>query len=198
MKLDPHNCYKTYLALKNHFTKDQYDYHKYCGKVRASIESFHKRKDRFWFEKLSRNKSDKEILDFFVSNFVTCNDPQSLWIGEIIREGESRYKEWNKRIQSLSYIFKEEIELIFHQKQFDEIFFIEGSKHPYILKEHLQNNISLESMIILDRILNYKNNFDKKLDDPVWEFVSKRMSKYSAFLHTDVFKFKKILKECVL
>lgn len=166
--------------------------------MRASIESFHKRKDRFWFEKLSRNKSDKEILDFFVSNFVTCNDPQSLWIGEIIREGESRYKEWNKRIQSLSYIFKEEIELIFHQKQFDKIFFIEGSKHPYILKEHLQNNISLESMIILDRILNYKNNFDKKLDDPVWEFVSKRMSKYSAFLHTDVFKFKKILKECVL
>lgn len=198
MKLDPHNCYKTYLALKNHFTKDQYDYHKYCGKVRASIQSFYKRKDRFWFEKLSRNKSDKEILDFFVSNFVSCNDPQSLWIGEIIREGESRYKEWNKRIQSLSYIFREEVEQIFHQKPFDEIFFIEGSKHPYILKEHLQNNISLESMIILDRILNYKNNFDKKLDDPVWEFVSKRMSKYSAFLHTDVFKFKKILKECVL
>ena len=198
MKLDPHNCYKTYLALKNHFTKDQYDYHKYCGKVRASIESFYKRKDRFWFEKLSRNKSDKEILDFFVSNFVLCNDPQSLWIGEIIKEGESRYKEWNKRIQSLSYIFREEVEQIFHQKQFDEIFFIEGSKHPYILKEHLQNNISLESMIILDRILNYKNNFDKKLDDPVWEFVSKRMSKYSAFLHTDVFKFKKILKECIL
>jgi len=103
-----------------------------------------------------------------------------------------------KKIQSLSYIFKEEIVNCFDSKNFDELFIIEGSKHPRLLKEHLQNNISLESMIILDRILSYKNDFDRKLHDPVWEFVSKRMCKYSAFLHTDVFKFKKILKECVL
>jgi len=87
LKLNPHNCYKTYLALKNHFTKDHYDYHRHSGKVKASIESFYKRKDRFWFEKLSRNKTDNEIINFFVANFVTCNDPQSLWIGEIIKEG---------------------------------------------------------------------------------------------------------------
>ena len=198
MKLNPHNCYKTYLALKNHFTKDHYDYHRHSGKVKASIESFYKRKDRFWFEKLSRNKTDNEIINFFVANFVTCNDPQSLWIGEIIKEGEERYQFWMKKIQSLSYIFKEEIVNCFDSKNFDELFIIEGSKHPRLLKEHLQNNISLESMIILDRILSYKNDFDRKLHDPVWEFVSKRMCKYSAFLHTDVFKFKKILKECVL
>ena len=44
--------------LKNHFTKEKYDYHKYCGKSRASIQSFYKRKDRFFFEKLSRQKDD--------------------------------------------------------------------------------------------------------------------------------------------
>jgi hypothetical protein len=196
--VNPFECYKIYLSIKNHFTKDSYDYHKYCGKNRATIQSFYKRKDRFWFEKISRQKSEKEILDFFVSNFVSCSDPQSLWIGEIIREGESNYKNWCKKIQSLSYIFKEEIDIVFSNKNFDKVFEIEGGRHPQLLKDHLQGKISLESMIILDRILGYKKEFDQKLQDPIWTFVSMRISKYSSFLHTDVFKFKKILKECVL
>lgn len=196
--MNPFECYKIYLSIKNHFTKDSYDYHKYCGKSRATVQSFYKRKDRFWFEKISRQKSEKEILDFFVSNFVSCSDPQSLWIGEIIREGESNYKNWCKKIQSLSYIFKEEIDSVFSNKNFDKIFEIEEGRHPQLLKDYLQGKISLESMIILDRILGYKKDFDKKLHDPIWNFVSMKITKYSSFLHTDVFKFKQILKECVL
>jgi len=196
--VNPFECYKIYLSIKNHFTKDSYDYHKYCGKSRATVQSFYKRKDRFWFEKISRQKSEKEILDFFVSNFVSCSDPQSLWIGEIIREGESNYKNWCKKIQSLSYIFKEEIDSVFSNKNFDKIFEIEEGRHPQLLKDYLQGKISLESMIILDRILGYKKDFDKKLHDPIWNFVSMKITKYSSFLHTDVFKFKQILKECVL
>ena len=63
----PFDAYKQYLSLKNHFTKEKYDYHKYCGKSRSTVQSFYKRKDRFWFEKLARNKDDKEVVDFFVS-----------------------------------------------------------------------------------------------------------------------------------
>ncbi len=90
----PFDAYKCYLSLKNHFTKDSYDYHKYCGKSRATIQSFYKRKDRMWFEKVSRQKSDQEVIDFFVANFVSCNDPESLWIGEMMKEGEARYQNW--------------------------------------------------------------------------------------------------------
>jgi hypothetical protein len=83
----PFDSYKIYLSLKNHFTKSNYDYHKYCGKTRASVQSFYKRKDRFWFEKISRQKSEKEVEQFFVANFVSCSDPESLWIGDMIKEG---------------------------------------------------------------------------------------------------------------
>ncbi len=193
----PYDAYKTYLALKNHFTKINYDYHKYNKKTRASVQSFYKRKDRFWFEKVARQKSEKEVEHFFVSNFVSCNDPQTLWIGEIIRNGEGNYREWQKRIQSLSYLFKEEVEL-FSDTDFDALFRIDGSRHPEVLKMHLQGKISLETMIILDRILGYKSKFDKKLKDPVWELTSMKMSKYSPFLNTDVFRYKKILKQVVL
>lgn len=196
--MNPLDCYKTYLALKNHFTQDKYDYHKYCGKVKANIQSFYKRKDRFWFEKLSRNKTDEEIKNFFVSNFVSCDDPQTLWIGEIIKNGEKNYKNWMKKNQSLTYIFKEEVEAILNIKNFDDMFKIENNKHPEILKKHLKNEISLESMIILDFLLNYKVKFDKKLKDPVWKFVSVRMQKYSPFIHINKDKYKDILKECIL
>ena len=93
----PYDAYRCYLSLKNHFTKEKYDYHKYRGKSRASLQSFYKRKDRFWFEKLARNKSDKEVEEFFVSNFVVCTDPSKLWIGEMVKEGEDRYLNWRKR-----------------------------------------------------------------------------------------------------
>jgi hypothetical protein len=197
LKLDPLNCYKTYLAIKNHFTNKTYNYFTYNGKVKANIQSFYKRKDRFYFEKMSRQKSDEEIVNFFVSNFASCEDPQSLWIGEIIKDGEGNYKNWMRKTQSLSYIFKDEVSIL-NSKNFDEMFKIEGNRHPKILKEFLQKKISLESMIILNTIIGYKKQFDKKLQDPVWEFVSMRIEKYTPFLHIDENKFKLILKESVL
>jgi hypothetical protein len=185
------------LALKNHFCNNNYNYFTYNGKVKANLKSFYKRKDRFWFEKLSRNKTDQEILNFFVANFASCDDPQSLWIGQIIKEGEENYTNWMRKNQSLSYIFKEEVSIL-NSKNFDEMFSIQGNKHPKILKEFLQKKLSLETMIILNSILNYKKQFDEKLLDPVWEFVSMRIEKYSPFLHIDRDKFKSILKECVM
>ena len=197
-KVKPFDCYKSYLGLKNHFTKEKYDYHRYGGKSRASLESFYKRKDRFFFEKLSRQKDDSEVIEFFVSNFVSCDDPQSLWIGEIVRNGETNYTNWKKRLQSLSYTFRTEVENVFSDKKFDEMFYIDGTRHPHIVREHLGKNLSLESLVILNKILGFKKEFDRRLNDPVWKFLSMRIDKYDSFIHIDVFKYKKTLKEVVL
>jgi hypothetical protein len=196
-KVSPFDAYKSYLGLKNHFTRESYDYHKYCGKSRASLQSFYKRKDRFFFEKLSRQKDDSEVIEFFVSNFVSCDDPQSLWIGEIVRNGEQNYTDWKRRLQSLAYTFKTEVESVFDGKNFDDMFKIEGTKHPPIVKEHLAKNISLETLVLLNKIIGFKSKFDKKMDDPVWKFLSMRIDKYDTFISVDVFRYKKILKKVV-
>jgi hypothetical protein len=188
------DAYRCYLSLKNHFTKEKYDYHKYRGKVRATNAAFYKRKDRFWFEKFARQKDDKEIEEFFVSNFIYSTDPGTMWIGEMIKEGEGRYTEWKKKIQSLSYVFKEEVDSLFDNKKVDDIF--DCSKgHPVILKSYLGGNTSLETLVICDRILGYGKDFDKKLTDPVWETVSRKIKKYSPFLNIDVPRYKNILKQ---
>ena len=193
----PADAYRCYLALKNHFTKDHYDYIKYRAKTRASNAAFYKRKDRFWFEKFARQKNDKEIEEFFVSNFIYSTDPSTVWIGEMIKEGEGRYQEWQKKVQSLSYVFKEDINNLFDGMKIDDVFDCSNG-HPPILKSYLAKKTSLETMVICDRILEYRKDWDKKLNDPVWETVSRKIKKYSPFLNIDVPRYKKILKEIVL
>lgn len=195
--MTPFDCYKTYLAFKNHFTKESYDYHKYCGKSRVTLDSFYKRKDRYFFEKTSRQKSDKEVENFFIANFALCDDPQSLWIGEIIRNGNTNYLEWQKRVQGLKYIFKQETEALFSNEKLETVF--DCSKgHPILLKKFLSKSVSIESMVIYDNIFAYCKKFDKKLLDPVWKTVSLRIKKYKPFINIDVFEYKRIVKEIVL
>lgn len=196
--MTPFEVYKTYLALKNHFTKDSYDYFKYCGKSRASLDSFHKRKDRYFFERMSRQKTDDEIKAYFVANFVESSDSQNLWIGEIIRNGETVYTDWLKKIQSLSYLFKTESEVFIRKDNFETLFDCKNGQHPDLLKKYLQKAVSLETLVILDAILNYSSKFDKKLSDPVWETVGLKIKKYKPFLNIDEFKCKNILKEIIL
>ena len=167
MKVTPFETYQTYLSIKNHFSSSKYDYFKYGGRSRAKVTAFNKRKDKYWFEKTSRKYADKNIVDFLVSNFVTANNPSSLWIGEIINSGERTYSEWSRKQQSLSYIFKEQITQLFEEYDLDELFDCLNG-HPPILKEYLGDHIDLETVVILEKVFGFCSQFDKKLTDPVW------------------------------
>lgn len=197
MKLKSFDVYKLFLSLKNHFTKDSYDYFKYCGKSRASIESFNKRKDKYFFERLSRKKSDDDIIYFFVANFVSADNPNSVYVPELMRSGEDVYIEWSKRTQSLFYMFQTEVQVFLSGSRFNSFFECSPGKHPEIIKKHLQNLISIETLVILDDILNYSKEYDKKLDDPLWDLLSMRIKKYKPFINTDISKYVKVLKELV-
>ena len=73
-----YEAYQNYLAMKLHFG-GEYDFHKYNGKVSATLESFEKRKDKFKFVRLSKKLSDPEILDYFLANlFVVKNGLETL------------------------------------------------------------------------------------------------------------------------
>ena len=171
LKVTPYETYQTYLSMKSHFTNRKYDFFKYGGKSRATVSSFNKRKDKYWFEKTSRKYSDKEVVDFLLANFVSTDNPQNLWIGEIINSGERTYAEWMKRQQSLSYLFKEQSNELLSERKLAELFNC-SKGHPVILKRYLGGKISLETLVIFNKIFDFVSIMDKKLDDPVWETVS--------------------------
>jgi len=192
----PFETYQHYLSLKNHFTNPKYDFFKYGAKTRASMTSFNKRKDKYWFEKTSRKYSDKEVVNFLVSNFTATDNPQNLWIGEIINSGERNYSEWMRRQQSLTYLFKEQSSELLSENELESLFNCTKG-HPLILKKFLSGSVSLETLTIFDKVFHFSKNFDKELDDPVWETVSLKLKKYSPFLNIDMFHYKKILRNIV-
>jgi hypothetical protein len=194
--MSPFECYQHYLSLKSHFTNPKYDFFKYGGKSRATITSFNKRKDKYWFEKSSRKYSDKEIVDYFLANFLAADNPQNVWIGEIINSGERTYVEWMKRQQSLTYLFKEQSEELLSETKLEDAFNC-SKGHPPVLKKFLGGKIGIETLVIYDIIFLFGNVFDTKLIDPVWETVSLKIRKYKPFLQIDVFNYKKILRDIV-
>jgi hypothetical protein len=194
--MSPYEVYIKYLALKKHFTNQKYDYFKYNGKTKASVAAFNRRKDRYFFERTSRKYQDKQIIEFFVSNFISSDNPSNLWIGEIINSGEKSYQEWIKRQQSLTYLFKQQSEDLFSSKKLESVF--DCSKgHPILLKKYLKNEISIENMVIYELIFSYCNDFDKKLLDPVWEIVSLKIKKYKPFIHIGVISYKNTLRNII-
>ena len=196
LKVTPFETYQHYLSLKNHFTNPKYDFFKYGAKTRASVTSFNKRKDKYWFEKTSRKYNDKQVVDFLVSSFAYSDNVQNLWIGSLINEGERNYAEWTKRQQSLTYLFKEQSNELFSESKLDDVFNC-SKGHPPVLKMFLGGKISLETLVIYDKIFLFGNTFDKKLLDPVWESVSLKLKKYSPFINIDVFNYRKILRSII-
>jgi|TARA_A100001388_G_scaffold258286_2_gene224715 hypothetical protein len=192
------DAYKTYLALKRHFTSD-YDYFKYNGKVRAGVESFLKRNDKFFFRKLAKKYDDKELVDFFVSNFIVSDN----WIGNLIsQESEDNYVRFKKRRESLSYHFDNELHWLVdycrsRDLELNKLLLVEDNNHPLLLKLLLQKKISIETIIIMDSVLKFLKHWDNNLDDIVWEEKKRLIVKYNKFLTYDPFVYRKKLKEII-
>jgi hypothetical protein len=187
--MNPFEAYQKYLAMKQHFTQKGYDYFKYNGKTNASVTSFETRKDKYYFHKLSK-KDDVE--NFLMVNLI---DNPHIWIGELFDEkAEAQYLNWKKKQESLSYIFKTELNAL--HEDLNKNFEVQDGQHPYILKQYLRKNISLETFVIVDDVLKFAKYFNKNIEDTIiWPGVEMKMIKYRAFLKYDKFKMRKILKE---
>ena len=188
--------YKIYLAIKLHFTsKNQsYDFHKHNGRTTARLETFTKRRDRYFFHKLSKSYNNNTIVDYFVSNFVTNTN---LWVGDIIgKTGDDNYKQWSKKIEALHYYYEQDIDYILEQDyKFDDLFKSVNGQHPPILKMFLSKKINFETVLILDEILSFTKQLNKNINEKVlWPKLYDRMIRYRAFLNYNLTKYKMTLK----
>jgi len=181
--MDPYEVYRLYLALRLHFTNEKYDITKTRGGVRPSRQAFLKRNDLFSIRKMAKTKTKKEIIDFLVANFVAGNR----WGGVFDSEAEQNYKEWQTRMQRLTYQFKEDLQTMFKD---GDPFYFEDGKHPAILKLYLGKKISIESIAILEK-LGYVSSIENEFlaDDIIWKDFIHLIKKYKIFVSVDKDKF---------
>ena len=199
--MDGFEVYKVYLAIKLHFTSKNrsYDFHRHSGRTTARLETFTKRRDRYFFHKLSRTYNSTTVVDYFVSNFVSNTN---LWVGDIIGStGDESYKEWSKRLEALHYYYEQDIDYMIermtaNKMSFDDIFTSKDGQHPPILKMFLARRINFETLIILDDILSFSKRLNKNIGEKVlWPKMYDRMIRYKPFLTYNVTKYKKTLRD---
>jgi hypothetical protein len=83
---------------------------------------------------------------------------------------------------------------LLEDNSFGDIFEIPKDTHPKLLKEYLGNRVSIEAMIILDNLVEYTRNWNKRLgDDVVWPNTNKMLENYKKFLTFDRKRCKLIL-----
>ena len=196
-QVTPYEVYQRYLSLKQHFNKKGYDYFKFQGKVRANESSFEKRKDKHHFIRLSKIYKDEELTKFFVSNFVKTKD---LWVGNATSaEGRQNYIAWKAKIQSLPYVFENEIEVMFDENEnFNDIFNVEDGQHPPIVRHVFGNEVSLETFVVLDSILNFSSKFNENIEETViWPELYSMCNNYAPFVVVNKQKYVDILKKQV-
>ena len=184
-----YDSYCEYTAIKAHFTSN-YDYFKYNGKLKsANPSAFNNSKLKVFFQKLSKHK---DVQGFLVANFLEDN---SAWIREMAYSdrAEAVYTEWAKKIQSLTYLFTQDINKL-DEDDFNANFLVIDGNHPRVLKLYLGKDISLETLTILIDLSGSEKYLNKNLKhDPVWEEVGFKISKYKPFLQYDREKARKIL-----
>lgn len=195
-------AYKLYVSLKQHFSiQNDYNYVKYNGKTRnISVSTYERRNDKFFFEALG-NKQKKDLLQYFVANFA-YHGSDAVWIGDLhSKESEDVYFNWKKRVQSLSYIFEEDLKevnefLIARGLGFDRLFDVEDGEHPIIFRFVQQRMIEVESYIIMDSVLKFSKRIAKKIiDSYIFPTEQYKYDRYGDFLKlTDSTHYENIMK----
>jgi len=175
-------AFKTYRSLKLHFTNDKYDFFKYHGKTRTTVQQFEKSRDKMWYGKVAKNTSP---VDLIVSNFA-YRDVN--WVGELFdQEGSDSFTEMQKRHQSITYLFKNDLDKI------DDLISackVTNGQTPLLLTLFRRGTIMLETLCILDDLLKVCDYWDQKIGDTIlWPTIRRKIKKYAPFIDYDSSKF---------
>lgn len=188
------DAYRLYVALKRHFSSDTYDFFRYNGAVNVSPASFEKRDDKYWFTKLA---SHHDPVTFCVANFVYVGPRAYIRDMFTLEENKEAYLKQRARTNSLIYQTKEQLGKL--EGNADDWLKVEPHKHPYFLRQHLKGTLDLETLIVVDHVVNYFQYWNRKLaDDVLWPAKYKMAMKYSPFIDVDSEKAMDTLKPLMI
>jgi hypothetical protein len=187
--MSAYECYKEYLALKNHFQRPDFDYFKYNGKTSGNVNSFSKRKDRLLFEKLAKHEDPRGLM---LSNLVHDNRK---WIRDMAysEAAQKIYMDWAKRQQSLMYVFKQDLSRLRPDFNSNLVVGAEES-HPYLLRAWMKGEVSLETVVILVDMTGCGVYWRREMQyDPVAEDMMSKIEKYRPFVKYDRERARKVV-----
>lgn len=182
-------AYKMYLALKAHFQTEKYDVIEQRGRIVASHKNFVGSGKSFELRKLTKLYQDKEICDFMVANFVAGDH----WGGVFDVDASRQYQDWKRRVESLRYIFTQDLETLDVTAGEQDWFAVTDGRHPQVLRCFYGHKICLETLVILDTLVGFRADYDANHADMfMWGDTSRLIKKYRPFLKFDAATYQSI------
>lgn len=180
---------KFYNAIKLHFNDEKYNAltYNFHTKVKFIPEN-----QFFIYQKLYRLYKE-DIINFYVANFL--ENPKATIFDLCTPEADSIYKKWKKRNESLGYVFKSEVSHLLDECSLNDMLIVKQT-YPILMIKTMQEEISLDTLLIMDSILQFFKDWEQKIkNDVIWKSFSLKANKYRCFMNIDVPKFKDILKK---
>ena len=188
--MDGYRVYKLYMALKLHFHNKKYNVFENKGAIRGSREKFYVRNDVKLFEKLSDDfKSDRDIVDYFVSNFSYGHD--ATLYSRIT--SDTYATKWNRVRESMHNTFKSDLSTILlhleKEKLTEKQLYNFNGVIPELMKMVLGEHVHVQTVCILDHYKGFFENWDLKAGVAFEEDVL-RIAKSKGFVKFDKSKFQ--------
>lgn len=180
----------THMALRQHMTSKSYDFFKYNGRASMKFATFEKRNDRYYYDKVYKFGTPFTLL---LANVVV--DP-SLWVGDIVSEqGMSRYYDYVKRNEGLTYLFQNDIMLI-DEHDAKSAFVSANGQLPKVIVLFLQNKITFETLCLLTELTKVFRYWTRTLSSNYMaEDILFRIERYTPFINADREKISRIFLE---
>ena len=186
-------CYKYYISIKLHFTKDNYNVFETRGNVKGSEQAFIARNDRYLFERIARkHQTDREVIKYFVANFSYGND--AVVYNE--NDAEDNLQEFTRRRESLTRVFENDLNEVVLQKEKNnlsrkQIFEFNLDSYPLLLKMYIGKKVTIETMFLLNKLDGYLNLWHNS-SMLLWEEERRRIEKLEGFVKFDAPKLSQI------
>jgi hypothetical protein len=174
-----YEVYKTYIAIKLHFTNDLYDYFACGGRIKANHSSYLKRNDQYFFDYLAKNGGNEEDIKMkFVLYYV---NERNLYIKDVVREyrkPQNYFLQWLGYIEGFPYTAIQQLENI-RNSSLKTGSIIDAFSSPTIFEKYLEREIMPETFILFDSFFGISKMLKSNL---LWKEEKKVLTKYYPFV----------------
>lgn len=185
--------------LSRHF-RGNYDVIKYNWKINATEKSYFRRKDKNFFERLSKKYNLGDLSELMICNFIA--NPNA-WIGELSdSDALSFYRKFEGKLIRSERIFREDVDniLLFCDNKnlkFADVVGDVSTNNPWLFKMIQQNVITYETFVMLDCLLKFVDKYDT-MNNIVWSAdYAYKIKAYRSLLDFDVEKIKEVFVNIV-
>jgi hypothetical protein len=169
--MDGFTAFKLWLAMKQHFNSKSFDVVKNRGRMRCKFETYLARKDYDSFERIAcKFESVREYIVYLAANMMYGNDSM-IWD---YATGIANFNQYLNRREHIKQLIATDLKTLAKMG-------IQIDDGIAVVRTMVQNQISFESVVVLNKFVKITSMFDKLPQKVMLEPLLMRIDKSVTF-----------------